>query len=286
MKVTELRSVFWLGGGSGAGKTTISRAVAGRLDLRIYHVDAYGYDHFSRMSQGLFPRTQAFDAKSYDERWLRAPEVLAEEFLAISRERMPLIIEDLTAIGPGPTIVVEGPQLLPELIAPLIDGPGNAVWLLPTSDFGRRGVAARGEVVPSSKEAEATENRYQRDVLVTQALAERAAELGLPFVAVEGQRTVSGTIDWLAQLLLDMSGGLERAGRGEQRALMRRQENQVIVRQLTAYWQALGVQTMPDAPDGPFSCECSTLGCDSELIMAVDEYLLRRHTGPLLAHRE
>jgi len=286
VKPTHLCSVFWLGGGSGAGKSTIARAVASRLDLRLYPVDAVGYDHIRRMAQGPFPQTQAFNAKSYDERWLRAPAILAEEFLAISRERMPLIIEDLTALGPDVTILAEGPQLLPELVSSLIDGPGAALWLLPEARFGRRGVAARAEVVPTSKEAEAMENRYQRDVLVTQVLGEQAAELGLPFVAVDGRRSVRETIDWLAQLLLDVPGGLQRAERGEQRALMRRQENQVVASQLTAYWQDLGTEALSAAPHGPFSCECRTLGCDNELILSVDEYLLMRQAGPFLAHEE
>jgi hypothetical protein len=273
-------AVFWLGGGSGAGKTTLARAVAGRLDLRVYHVDVYGFDHVARMAEGPFPRTQAFNAMTYDDRWLRAPEVLAEEFLAISAERMALVVEDLAALGAGPTVITEGPQLLPGLVAPLLANPEAAVWLLPTEVFSRRAVAARGEVVPSSREAEARENRHRRDVLVTHALREQSARLGLRSVEVDGRRSVADTADRLAETLLAVPGGLVRAETGEERASMRRRENEVIARQLASYWEDVGVEVMPEAPEGPFGCECRTLGCGRDVSLAVDEYLLRRAEGP------
>jgi len=277
-------SVFWLGGGSGAGKTTLARTIAGRLDLRVYHIDAYGFDHVARMVTGPFPRTQAFNAMTYDDRWLRAPEVLAEEFLAISRERMPLITDDLDALGTGATILVEGPQLLPNLVAPLLEGEGGALWLLPTESFGRRAVAARNEVVPSAREAEVIENRYRRDVLIADALREQVAALSLRSVHVDGQRSISATADGLAQALADVAGGLIRAVTGEERSLMRHQENLVMARQLSLYWEAMGRQVMPQAPAGPFACECTTLGCDGEASLPLDEYLRLRAVGPLQTH--
>lgn len=277
-------AVFWVGGGSGAGKTTLVRAVAGLLDLRVYHVDAHGHEHVRRAADGPFPRMRAFNAMTYDDRWLRAPEVLAEEFLALSAERMPLVVEDLDALGPGATVLAEGPQLLPDLVAPLLGSPDAALWMLPTERFGRRGVTARAEAMPSTREAEAVENRHRRDVLVTAALRDRADELGLRSVVVDGGRSPSETVDWFVSSLLRVPGGLVRAATGEERALMRRQENQVMATQLALYREDVGVEAMPEPPVGPFSCECSTLGCVGEVSLAVDEYLLRRVAGPVVVH--
>ena len=277
-------AVFWVGGGSGAGKTTLVRAAAGLLDLRVYHVDAYGYEHVRRAAGGSFPRTQAFNAMSYDDRWLRAPEVLAEDFLAVSGERMPLVIDDLGALGPGATVLAEGPQLLPDLVAPLLGGPDAALWLLPTETFSRRAVTARAELVPSTREAAAVENRHRRDVLVTAALRDRADALGLRSVVVDGSRSVGETVDWFVASLLQVPGGLARAETGGQRALMRRHENQVMATQLTLYREDLEVEVMPEPPVGPFSCECSTLGCVGEVSLPVDEYLRRRAAGPVVVH--
>lgn len=49
------QSLFWLGGGCGAGKTTVATALARRLDLRLYPVDAYGYEHAARAAIGALP---------------------------------------------------------------------------------------------------------------------------------------------------------------------------------------------------------------------------------------
>ena len=40
--------VFWLGGGPGAGKSTVSLAVTRRLDLRMYAIDGHTYEHMAR----------------------------------------------------------------------------------------------------------------------------------------------------------------------------------------------------------------------------------------------
>ena len=276
--------MIWLGGGSGAGKTTVARAVAGRLDLRLYHVDFRGFDHVARMVDGTSPRTRAFNAMPYDDRWLREPAVLAEEFLAISAERMPLVLADLAALGPGATVLVEGPQLLPDLVAPLLGSTGVALWMLPTEEFARRAVAARGELVPSARQAEILENRYRRDVLVTQALRASATTLGLRWLPVDGHRSIADTVDLLAGWLQDLPCGLVRAATGEQRASIRRQENEVTARQLASYWDDVGSEAMPDAPVGPFSCECRTLGCTAEVSLPLDVYLAGRASGPWVTH--
>lgn len=276
-------SAFWLGGGSGAGKTTVARAVARRLDLRVYHVDARGYAHLRQMAHGDYPRTQSFNAMTYEERWLREPTVLAEEFRTLSRERMPLVIDDLMALGPGPTVLAEGPQLIPHLVVPLMKRPEAALWLLPTSEFGRRGVEARGEVVPSSKEADAVENRHQRDVLLIETLRQEASQQGLPVADVDGQRSLQQMVNWLARRLLEWPGGVQRAQDGEQRSQMRRQENAFLAYQLSAYWEDMSRAILPTAPVGPFSCECRTLGCGAEALLTVEEYVARNRES-LICH--
>lgn len=278
------QSIFWIGGGSGAGKTSIARALVARLDLRVYHIDAYGYDHVSRMADGPFPRTQEFNTRTYDERWLRLPAALADDFLAISRERLPLIMDDLATLGPGPTVVVEGPQLLPALLAPILNGPEHALWLLPTFEFGRRGVTQRGEVVPSSEEAAASINRYERDVLVTELLRQQAVDLGLRTIEVDGSRTLNETVQVVMEALRELPNGLRCAEDGRQREQIRRRENEVVAHQLAAYWRDMGRDVMPDAPEGPFSCECLQLGCDREAMLSVTDYTRRAAVGAVVQH--
>ena len=46
----RLRHVRWIGGGSGAGKSTIARRVAGRHGLRVYATDDAMPDHDRRLT--------------------------------------------------------------------------------------------------------------------------------------------------------------------------------------------------------------------------------------------
>lgn len=55
-----------------------------------------------------------------------------------------MVLDDLRTLGSGPTVVVEGPQLFPDLVAPALVTPEHGLWLLPTPEFGRRGAAGRG----------------------------------------------------------------------------------------------------------------------------------------------
>src|SRR2546430_13487862 len=61
-----LSHVLWIGGGPQAGKTTLSRLLAGKWDLKIYNLDWHGVrDHERRPTAEI----AAFAALSMDERW-------------------------------------------------------------------------------------------------------------------------------------------------------------------------------------------------------------------------
>jgi hypothetical protein len=79
-------SVFWIGGGCGAGKSSVAHAISRRFDLQLYAADAHGYTHLSRLTGSERP------ASSHDERWLEpSAEELAEGFLRASAEKFPLV---------------------------------------------------------------------------------------------------------------------------------------------------------------------------------------------------
>jgi hypothetical protein len=42
-----------------------------------------------------------------------------------------MVLDDLCALGDGPTVIVEGPQLFPELVAPLLQTRAHGLWCCP-----------------------------------------------------------------------------------------------------------------------------------------------------------
>jgi hypothetical protein len=115
--------MLWIGGGQGAGKTTLSWHLSRTNDLPLHQIDLWTYDHQARL-----PATD-----SLDEQLARGPEAAADAFESSSRIRLDLVLDDIEArdLGKVPAIV-EGPQLMPGFAGQL--PPGWGVWLVPDPD--------------------------------------------------------------------------------------------------------------------------------------------------------
>lgn len=184
----RLRHVFWLGGGSGAGKSTIARRIAARHGLALYDTDGVMPDHGRRISFDDSPFLRQFVAMDMDERWVRrSPDTMLETFHWFRGEGFALIVEDLLRTDPEPGVIAEGFRLLPRLVAPLA-AAGRAVWLAPTPGFRRAALASRGTLWQiarrTSDPRRALANLLERDRMFTDRLRAEAAGLGLPLIEV------------------------------------------------------------------------------------------------------
>jgi 2-phosphoglycerate kinase len=188
----DLRDVYWIGGASGAGKSTVARRLAAEYGLRLYATDDVMGEHARRSTPQDSPQLAAFLAMDMDERWLtRTPEVMLETFHWYRGEGFPLILADLRALPPGPPVVAEGFRLLPHLVRPLLTAAPRAVWLLPTGDFRRAAFEQRGSTWTiagrTSDPERALENLLIRDGMFTERL--RAETAGLPVIDVNATWT-------------------------------------------------------------------------------------------------
>src|SRR5919108_5332316 len=126
----QLQHVYWIGGGSGTGKSTIARRIAAQHGLRVYATDEVMADHARRSSHEDCPLLHRFMAMDMDERWVnRPPKTMLETFHWFQGEGFNLIIEDLLCLPREPGIIVEGFRLLPHLVKPLLSITTHAVWL-------------------------------------------------------------------------------------------------------------------------------------------------------------
>jgi len=185
-----LRHVRWLGGGSGAGKSTISRQLAADHDLLLYGTDEVMAAHARRCPPHRCPQLRAFTAMSMDERWVeRPPQVMLETFHWYRGEAFELILDDLLALPADRPVLVEGFRLLPQLVAPLLSGPQHAVWLLPTPPFRRAAFEARGDLWQiaqrTSDPPRALANLLERDRLFTDRLRAQTRQQGLTALEVD-----------------------------------------------------------------------------------------------------
>ncbi|WP_320777407.1 hypothetical protein [Streptomyces sp. CRN 30] len=187
----RLRHVYWIGGGSGAGKSTVSRRLADRNGWHLYATDDVMHDHAARTTPEDAPHLHRFLAMDMDERWVdRPPRVMLETFHWFRGEGFHLIVEDLLRLPPDRCVVVEGFRLLPRLVRPLLADPERAVWLLPTPGFRQAAFHSRsgpggGFVGRTSDPARAGRNLAERDGMFTDRLREETGQLGLRAIEVE-----------------------------------------------------------------------------------------------------
>lgn len=194
MAELRLRRVYWIGGGSGAGKTTIAGRLAAEYGLRLYSTDDVMADHARRSSPSDAPFLSQFAAMGMDERWVnRTPEAMLDTFHWFRGEGFNLIVEDLLRMSTEAGIVVEGFRLLPQLVKPLLNDVRHGVWLLPTPAFRSAAFDGRtmGWDIPrkTSDPERARQNLFERDRMFTDRLRAETNRLGLPSIEVSGAMT-------------------------------------------------------------------------------------------------
>lgn len=186
----RLQHVYWIGGGSGAGKSTIARCIAAQHGLHVYATDDVMPDHAGRSTPEDAPYLSRFKTMDMDERWVnRSPETMLETFHWFRGEGFGLIVEDLLRLPAETDVIAEGFRLLPHLIKPLLAEPGHAVWLLPTPEFRHAAFDSRGtawDIPRKTSDPElARRNLLERDRMFTDRLFEATKRLELPVIEID-----------------------------------------------------------------------------------------------------
>lgn len=203
----RLQNVYWIGGGSGAGKSTIARRIAAQYGFQSYPTDDVMPNHASRSTPENAPYLSRFKTMDMDERWAsRSPEVMLDTFHWFRGEGFGLIIEDLLGLPAETGVIADGFRLLPHLVLPLLAEPRHAVWLLPTPRFRLAALDSRGsmwEIANQTSDPErARRNLLERDRMFTDSLRAETKRLGAPVIEID----LGTTEDELAGLVTQVFG--------------------------------------------------------------------------------
>ncbi|MGW4412827.1 hypothetical protein ACWEJ6_53245 [Nonomuraea sp. NPDC004702] len=186
----RLKNVYWIGGGSGGGKSAIAQRLAIEYGLSVYATDDVMAEHARQLTQVDAPQLGLFKGMDMDERWLtRSPETMLDTFHWYRGEGFGLIVEDLLRLSERAGVIAEGFRLLPHLVEPLLADPAHAVWLLPTPAFRWAAFESRGTAwdIPrkTSDPQRAQQNLLERDRMFTDLLKKETNRLGLPAIEVD-----------------------------------------------------------------------------------------------------
>ena len=177
---TGFENVFWIGGATDSGKTTIANALAATYDLKVYHYDDAELAHLSRLAEGGSAFRKLMNA-TMDERWVDAePGELFDRVNASFYERWPLVLDDLRAFGATP-VIAEGFGLMPDLVA-TVARRTRAVFLVPDEALKAMSVARRdkpyGRLLTRDPER-ARSNVLERDAQIAAEVRTQAVRRGL-----------------------------------------------------------------------------------------------------------
>jgi len=183
----------WIGGSTASGKTSIADYLAEKYGLEPYHVDRFDEEHLARRNTQAQPSLEAWARRTLDETWVELPvQELVEATLDFHRERFPFILDDVARL---PRAVVEGFALLPQLVAPQLEDPRQAVFLISTERFRLEALQRRGTVSSMPRRtgnpARALQNRLDRDEQLAEHIRRDARVRGLSVVEVDGKRPLA-----------------------------------------------------------------------------------------------
>jgi len=201
---TDFSNVYWIGGGSGAGKSTIAQRIAALYECKIYSTDNAMGNHSSRCTPQECPNLAAFIEMSIDERWAnRDPKTMLDTFHWFNGEGFDMIIDDLQNGPKDCNVLVEGFRLLPKLVKPHLHTVNHGIWLIPTPKFRQAAFENRGTLwdIPNktSRPEKALENLLTRDALFTDRVQTEAASSNCPVIVIDGSANEDEMVSRVAE---------------------------------------------------------------------------------------
>ncbi len=195
----RLAHVRWIAGGAGAGKSTVTRALAERYDVLVYDGDRAELGYVHRCDSQRQPYLWALLRTSREDRWAsRTAEEIFHAMPSLHGETFGFVLDDLLAMPADRPVLVDDFRTLPREVAPLVTRPEQAVFLLPSPEFRARALGARFADPARARanwgdgdHAAALAKRLARDRLWDEEVRRQARELGLPVLPVDDSRSVA-----------------------------------------------------------------------------------------------
>jgi uridine kinase len=191
----EWGNVYWIGGSPCSGKSSIAAILVERFGWQYYKCDDYFDTHLQQATPEKQPHFYRIGQMSWDDIWMRSVAEQVADEIAIYHEQFSMILADLQAMPTDKPILAEGAALLPDLVAPLLPNPNQAIFIVPTETFQKTTYAQRdwidGILAQCRDPERAFANWMNRDVGFGQWVVDTAVAHNLSTLIVNGQQTIT-----------------------------------------------------------------------------------------------
>lgn len=191
-------SIYWLGGSTCAGKTTVSNVLSEKYNLKVYHCDEYLGKHIEKSNAQDHPNLCRAKNINWDDILNMPVTEYLNWIIGLFKEEYDMILQDLNELYDDQPILVEGTGLLPEIIDSDIEF-NNAIWLVARKDFYEKHQCNRKEfferIMLCANPELALENYMSFDLAMGRHILNSAKNLGLKVIEVENENDYIKYID-------------------------------------------------------------------------------------------
>lgn len=205
------QSVYWIGGSACAGKSTLAKMYADKYGLALYACDDHFQEHMQQTSREIQPAMHRISRLTMNEVfYTREVDEQLNTYIKGFEEDFAFVLSDLARMGEK-AVVVEGNQLLPALVAPLLKNSHRAIWIVPTEQFQWEHYSKREWIHDLLQETEnpgaAFHNWMKRDALFAARVKEEAEARELMLLEVDGSLNLEQSFTLLEQHFGSWPGG-------------------------------------------------------------------------------
>lgn len=196
--------VYWIGGSSCAGKSTLARMYAEKHGLELYSCDEHFDSHLKCISTNEYPAMHKVSTMGPNEAfYTREVQEQLSVYIQSFVEDFSFVIKDLAKKTDKP-VVVEGNQLLPSLVTAYLNEHHKAVWIVPTEKFQREQYSKRvwiHDILQNTEKPDVAFDKWMsRDALFSDFIQKTASELQLNLLKVDGSKTLQENFEYIENL--------------------------------------------------------------------------------------
>jgi 2-phosphoglycerate kinase len=197
--------LYWIGGSTCAGKTTISNILSEKFGFTVYHCDEHLRKHIELSNINEHPNLN----KAYKISWNEVLSMSVEEYLKWSiglfTEEFEMILEDLRNLNFNRPALVEGVGIFPGLIYNRIPDVDHAVWVIADEVFYKKHQVERKELLERIKSCsnpeQALNNYLSYDLAMGRYILNDAKMLGLNTIELCNDSDLAKNIETVSKYL-------------------------------------------------------------------------------------